>query len=130
MSTRFQNLLSTNGITHCVSCPHTAEQNGAAERKHRYIVKMGLTLLAKAHMPLSYWLEAFHTSVFLINRLPTKVLKNKSHWKCLFNCAPDYQFLRTFGCLCFPWLGPYNKHKLEFQQNGCQKFRLACYYGP
>ncbi|TXG53817.1 hypothetical protein EZV62_019073 [Acer yangbiense] len=30
------------------------EQNGRAERKHRHIVEMGLTLLAQANMPLRY----------------------------------------------------------------------------
>jgi hypothetical protein len=28
------------GISHHVSCPHTHQQNGSAERKHRHIVKM------------------------------------------------------------------------------------------
>jgi hypothetical protein len=40
------------GISHQVSCPHTHQQNGAAERKHRHIVEMGLALLAHACMPL------------------------------------------------------------------------------
>jgi uncharacterized membrane protein YgcG len=42
------------GISHQVSCPHTHQQNGAAERKHRHIVEMGLALLAHACMPLKY----------------------------------------------------------------------------
>jgi histone deacetylase 1/2 len=33
------------GISHRVSCPHTHQQNGTAERKHRHIVETGLTLL-------------------------------------------------------------------------------------
>lgn len=77
MSTHFQIFLESNGITHRVSCLHTPEQNGVAERKHRHIAEMGLTLLAIAKMPLQYWVEAFNTVVFLINRLPTKILKNK-----------------------------------------------------
>ena len=36
------------GISHRVSCPHTHQQNGAVERKHRHIVEAGLTLLAHA----------------------------------------------------------------------------------
>jgi histone deacetylase 1/2 len=59
------------GITHRVSCPHAHQQNGAAERKHRHIVEVGLTLLAHASMPLKFWDEAFLTAVFLINRLPS-----------------------------------------------------------
>jgi transposase InsO family protein len=42
------------GISHHVSCPHTPQQNGVAERKHRHIVEMSLSLLVTASMPLKY----------------------------------------------------------------------------
>lgn len=42
------------GISHCLSCPHTLQQNGAVERKHCHIVGIGLTLLATASVPFSY----------------------------------------------------------------------------
>ena len=32
------------GIDHHVSCPHAHQQNGSAERKHRHIVEVGLSL--------------------------------------------------------------------------------------
>ena len=60
------------GIMHHVSCPHAHQQNGAAERKHRHIVEVGLSLLAHASMPLKFWDEAFITATNLINRLPLK----------------------------------------------------------
>jgi hypothetical protein len=42
-----------------VSCPHTHQQNGAIERKHRHIVETGLALLSHAHLPLKFWDDAF-----------------------------------------------------------------------
>jgi histone deacetylase 1/2 len=60
------------GIVHRVACPHTHQQNGAAERKHRHIVETGLTLLAHASVPFRFWSDAFTTACFLINRLPTR----------------------------------------------------------
>jgi hypothetical protein len=42
------------GIVHRVSCPHTHQQNGSAEHKHRHIVETGLALLAHAHVPLKF----------------------------------------------------------------------------
>ena len=42
------------GISHRVSCPHTSQQNGMAERKHRHIVKTGLALLAHSSLPLRF----------------------------------------------------------------------------
>ena len=70
----FQNFLVECGIVSRISCPHTPEQNGIAERKHKHITEMGLSLLFQAKMPKRYWLEAFLTAVYLINHLPTLVL--------------------------------------------------------
>jgi hypothetical protein len=72
-----------------VSCPHTHQQNGSAERKHRHIVEIGLTLLAHAAMPLKFWDEAFTTATYLINRLPTRVIDNLSSLQRLF-IAQDF----------------------------------------
>lgn len=36
------------------TCPYTSEQNGLVERKHRYIVESGLTLLAQTTLPLNF----------------------------------------------------------------------------
>jgi histone deacetylase 1/2 len=33
--------------------------------------------------------------------------------------------LRTFGCLCFPFLRPYNNHKLDFRSSPCVFFRYS-----
>jgi hypothetical protein len=67
----FQSFCSSTGILHQFICPHTSQQNGVAERKHRHIVDMGLTLMSQASLPLTFWPYAFSTSVFLINRLPS-----------------------------------------------------------
>lgn len=59
------------------------------------------------------------SSVYLINRMPTLVLQNKSPFACLFDRTPDYNFLHIFGCLCFPFLRPYHAHKLDFRSSPC-----------
>ncbi|KAG8493766.1 hypothetical protein CXB51_011188 [Gossypium anomalum] len=81
----FTKVLNDLGILHRLSCPHTSEQNGVAERKHKHIVETGLTLLAHANLPMDYWGYAFCSAVHLINRLPTPVLKGKSPYQpCTF----------------------------------------------
>lgn len=37
----------------------------------------------------------------------------------MFHTKPDYTFLRTFGCACWPNLRPYNQHKLAFRSKEC-----------
>lgn len=107
------------GISHRVSCPHTHQQNGSAERKHRHLVETGLALLAHASMPLRFWDEAFLTAAYLVNRLPTRVIDNLSPLERLFNVPPNYYMLKIFGCACWPHLRPYNKRKLEFRSKPC-----------
>ena len=102
------------GISHRVSCPHAHQQNGSAERKHRHIVEVGLSLIAHASMPLKFWDEAFLTVVSLINRLPSKVINHDTPHYHLLGHHPDYSFLRTFGCACWPNLQPYNSCGLQF----------------
>ncbi|GAA0162995.1 hypothetical protein LIER_18973 [Lithospermum erythrorhizon] len=70
-------------------------------------------------MPLRYWDDAFAISVYLINRLPTKVLDYISPYQMSTSRSPTYSFLKVFGCRCFPYLRPYNKHKLQYRYIPC-----------
>jgi len=107
----------TTGIEHRISCPHTSAK--WVGRKHRHIVETGLTLLAQANMPLSYWDEAFNTACFLINRLPSRIIQQDTPLHKLFAKNPYYTMLKVFGCACWPNLRPYNTKKLSFRTTRC-----------
>lgn len=51
--------------------------------------------------------------------MPTKVPQNKAPIKILFNTLPDYARFITFGCLCFPYMRPYNSYILSFRSLPC-----------
>lgn len=78
-----------------------------------------MTLLTQANLPLKFWWNAFHTATYLINRLPTTFLNNKTPFELLFHKKPDYSHLRIFGCACYPFLRPYNHHKLAYRTGRC-----------
>jgi hypothetical protein len=115
---KLNSLLQTQGISHHVSCPHAHQQNGSAERKHRHIVEVGLSLLAHAGMPLKFWDEAFLTATYLINMLPSRVINNDTHVHRLLGTHPNYSSLRVFGCACCQTFVP-NKRKLAFRSKQC-----------
>lgn len=110
---------SVHGIGHYTTAPHTTQQNGMSESRHRHLVETGLTLLTDANLPRSYWPYAFQTAAYLINRMPTATLNNQTPFEKLFNQTPNYIKLKQFGCLCFPLTRPYNKHKLEPKAKPC-----------
>ena len=89
------------------------------ERKLRHIIETGLALLATASLPFKFWLYVFHTTIFLINRLPTKVLNYQSPFQILFGKSPNYHIFKIFGCLCYPYIRPYNKNKLSYRSSQC-----------
>lgn len=73
---------------------------------------MGLSLLAQSSISLNHWDDAFPIASYLINRLPTLVLKNKSPFELLLHKSSNYNFLKVFGCLCYPYFQLYNDRKL------------------
>nr|GEW21783.1 ribonuclease H-like domain-containing protein [Tanacetum cinerariifolium] len=64
------------GIIQQTSCEHTPQQNGIAERKHRYLLNVARSLMFQEEIPLRFWFECLLIAVYLINRLPTSILND------------------------------------------------------
>lgn len=114
-----QKFLQSHEIIYHITCPYSHAQNGSVERRHRHIVERSLSLLDHASMPFRYWFEAFHSAVFLINRMPTSILQNKSPFQILFKTSSNYNSLHVFGSVCWPNLCPFDKEKLDLHSKLC-----------
>ncbi|XP_019178799.1 PREDICTED: uncharacterized protein LOC109173933 [Ipomoea nil] len=95
--------LASLGIRHRKSCAYTHEQNGRVERKHRHVVETGLALMAQSSVPSRLWDYAFETAVYLINKMPTRVLFDKSPHYLLHRSPPSYSYLRVPAPCPEPW---------------------------
>ena len=101
-STSFKSFMESKGIIHQSSCSHTSQQNGIAERKNRHLVETARTLLLHANVPLRFWGDAILTACYLINRMPSSVLKDQVPYSFVYPNAPLFSISpRTFGCTCF-----------------------------
>ncbi|KAL0746141.1 hypothetical protein Bca101_101276 [Brassica carinata] len=60
-----------------------------------------------------FWGDAVQTACYLINQIPTKVLKNLSPFEVLNKSKPYIDHLRVFGCLCYVWVPGEQRNKLE-----------------
>lgn len=99
--------LQKEGVMLRFTFPHTSEQNGVVEYRHRRIVEQGLALPLVMHMPFVYWPFDIRTVANLLNRLPTKILSGLSPYKVLLSTPPDYSQLKVLVCECFPCVRAY-----------------------
>lgn len=111
----FSNYFKEHGISHQLSCPHTLEHNGYVERKHIHLFEIVIVLLSASKVSHLYWVEAFSTTIYHINRMPTGT--KTSPWDFIFlfffHKSSDYASLKVFCCRCFPWLESYISSKLD-----------------
>ncbi|CAA7043502.1 unnamed protein product [Microthlaspi erraticum] len=116
---RFDALYKEKGIVAYHSCPETPEQNSVVERKHQHILNVARSLMFQAKVPLEYWGDCVLTAVFLINRLPTPLLKDKTPYEVLNAKKIDYKGLRVFGCLAFCSTSSKNRTKFQPRARPC-----------
>ncbi|WZY86882.1 hypothetical protein YC2023_033266 [Brassica napus] len=109
----FKSHLEYHGILHQTSCPYTPQQNGVAERKNRHLMEVARSLMFQANVPKRFWSDAVATACYLINRIPTKVLKDQAPFEVLNKHKPSVDYLRVFGCLCFVLVPGELRNKLD-----------------
>ena len=112
-NTALQDHCLSSGIIFRKSCPETQAQNCIVERKYKHILEMVRTFLIQSQLLSTYWVEAAFVAIFTINCLPTPVHDNKSPFEKLFHRIPDYNFLGTFHCECFPNIPASSSNKLQ-----------------
>src|SRR3954466_11721488 len=119
LSSSMNNLLKSHGTLHQQSCPHTHQQNGVAERKHRHLLDITRSLLISAYVPKSYWAEAVVTAALLANITPSSVTADDTPYSRIHGHTFNYSLLPNFGCVCFVLLPPHERDKLSPKTSKC-----------
>jgi hypothetical protein len=114
-----QQFYDERGILHQKSCVYTPQQNGRVERRHQHILNVSRALMYQSKLPKKFWSYAVLHAVYLINRIPTKILNNKSSYEVLYNEVPDLSSLKVFGCLSYASTLPVNRHKFDSRAKKC-----------
>jgi len=137
---RFCTYFDNHGLIHETSYPQTPQQNGVAERKNRHILETARALLHGKHVPTRYWLDAVSTAVYLLNKLPSKVLLFQTPLQALAShvSLPTTLMLppRVFGCVAYVHLHKNQRTKLDMCALWCLFLGYAVHqkgyrcYGP
>jgi len=107
------------GIIHKRSCVYTPQKNGRVERTHQHILDVSRALMFQSKLPKKFWSYAVLHAVYLINRIPTKILNNKSSYEVLYGEVPYLSILKVFGCLSYASTLPVNRHKFDSRAKKC-----------
>ena len=76
-------------------------------------MEMARCLLFERKLPKFLWVEAVNTSVYLLNRLPTKSVQSKTPIEAWSDVKPSVKHLKVFGSLCYLHMPSIKRGKLD-----------------
>lgn len=82
-SHEFKIFCAKHGINRHLTAPYSPQQNGVVERRNRTLMEMTRSMLKHMKMPNSMWGEAVRHATYLINRIVTRSLVDKTPYEAL-----------------------------------------------
>ncbi|XP_074362613.1 uncharacterized protein LOC141702933 [Apium graveolens] len=83
------------------------------ERKNRTILDMARSMVKAKHFPRTFWAGAVQCAVYLLNRCPTKSVRNKTPNEAWSGSKPSVGHLRIFGCSAYAHIPDQKIKKLD-----------------
>ncbi|MCH81362.1 copia-type polyprotein, partial [Trifolium medium] len=109
----FESFCASNGVEHEVTAPYTPQHNGLVERRNRTILDMARCMVKHRDLPKSFRGEAVSTAVYVLNRSPTKKLKDKVPEEVWSAKKPSVSHFKVFGALCHKHIPEAKRTKLD-----------------
>lgn len=102
-----------NGIHRQLTIRRSPQQNGVAERKNRTIVEMAGSMMIGKHLPMIFWAEAVHTTIYILNRCPTKTVQNRTPFEAWHKKKLVVDHLKIFGSIAYSHISTPNRDKFD-----------------
>jgi transposase InsO family protein len=111
-SKEFNSFCIETGMKMEFTVPYNPQQNGVAERKNRTIIEEKKAMRHDQSLPMTLWVEARMTTVYVKNRSPHKILKNITLDEAFTGVNPEIGHFGIFGCLVYLRIPKENRSKL------------------
>ena len=74
---------------------------------------MTRTMMNEKGLPKYFWAEAVHTAVHILNKCPTKGLKDKTPVEAWSGIKPSVSHFKIFVCICYAHVPADKRTKLD-----------------
>jgi hypothetical protein len=99
--------------------PYTPQRNGVAERKNHTLKEMANCMIQSKGLLLKYWVEAINCENYIVNRTPTKALKNITLEEAWTKIKPDVSHFRVFGSIAWAHIPDEKRKALQPKSEKC-----------
>jgi hypothetical protein len=100
-SWNFKEFCDKHGIKREYTIPRTPRQNGVVERQNRSVQQMARSMLNERNIPQTYWVEAIHTSIHILNKAHLRPHSDKTPYELWFGRPTSIKHFKVFGSKCY-----------------------------
>nr|GFB24625.1 zinc finger, CCHC-type [Tanacetum cinerariifolium] len=100
-SNEFTKYCKENRITRQLTAPYSPQQNGVMERRNRTVLSTTRSMMKVMKLPLTFWAEAVKHAIYILNKVSTRALVDKTPYEALYNRKPNLENLRIFECTAY-----------------------------
>lgn len=109
----FDDFCKEAGIKRQWTVPYNPQQNGIVERKNRTICEAAKAMMLDQDLPNSLWAETTRKTMYIQNRCPHVILKDKTPEEVFIGKKLEVGHLRIFGCHVYIHVPKKKRTKME-----------------
>ena len=76
-------------------------------------MEMAKSMLHDKGLPKTFWAEAVSTTIYLLNRCPTKAVWNRTPFEAWSGRKPSVKHFKVFGSIAYAQVPKEKRHKLD-----------------
>jgi transposase InsO family protein len=101
MSRDFKEFCDEHGIKSDYTIRRTPQKNGVVERINRTVQEMARSMMNEKNIGQTYWVEAIHTVVHVLNKSHLRPQSDKTPYELWFGKPVSIKHFRVFGSKCY-----------------------------